>query len=114
VTVGLEFGINQTVVYFDLEPASVRRDQGQAIELVLEFLEQIICQAHGPVGVVSYGAVDDFDVYHLGDILQRISSLSGATVGRLPRKGVDPKTGSTVERQVPSNRPSAKLKVSAQ
>jgi hypothetical protein len=64
VTVVLELGIDQTIAYFDLKLASVRWDQGQAFELVLEFLEQFICQAHGPVGVVSYGAVDDFDSGH--------------------------------------------------
>lgn len=64
VTVGLEFGIDQPVVHTDLELASIRRYQGQALEVVLKFFEQFICQAHGPVGVVSYSAVDDFDVYH--------------------------------------------------
>jgi hypothetical protein len=64
VTVGLELGIDQALVYFDFELASVRRDQGQALKLVLEFLEQVVCQAHGPVGVMSYSAVDDFDFDH--------------------------------------------------
>ena len=39
VTVSLEFRINQRFVYFDLEPASVRRDQGQILDLVLELLK---------------------------------------------------------------------------
>jgi len=64
VTVGLEFGIDQAVVYFDFELASVRGDQGQALKVVLEVLKQVVRQAHGPVGVVSYSAVDDFDVGH--------------------------------------------------
>jgi hypothetical protein len=62
VTVGLEFGIDQFVVHTDLELAAVRGDQGQTLDVVLERLKQVICQAHGPVGVVSYSAVDDFDV----------------------------------------------------
>jgi hypothetical protein len=65
VAVGLELGIDQRIVYLDLEPASVRRDQGQAFELVLELFQQFICQAHGPFGVMSYRAVDNFDVDHV-------------------------------------------------
>ncbi len=64
VTVGLEFGIDQRFVHLDLEPASVRRDQGQVPDVVLELFEQFVCQTHGPVSVVSNSAVDDFDVYH--------------------------------------------------
>ena len=87
MTVGLEFGVDQTVAHLDLKPASIRRDQGQVLELVFEFLEQVICQAHGPVGVVSYSAVDDFDVYHLG-LLSKTFSVSGATVARDDRRAV--------------------------
>ena len=64
VTVGLEFGIDQRFVHLDLEPASVRGNQGQVLDVVLELFEQFVCQAHGPVGVVSNSAIDDFDVYH--------------------------------------------------
>ena len=64
VTVGLEFGVDQLVSNRDLELAAVRRDQAQVPDVVLEFFQQFICQAHGPVGVVSNSAVDDFDVYH--------------------------------------------------
>lgn len=78
MAVGLEFGIDQAIVHFDLELASVRRDQGQAHKFVLEFFQQFIGQAHGPVGVVSNSAIDDFDVYHCSP---RNSSLSEATTG---------------------------------
>jgi len=63
VTVGLELGVDQLVSNRDLEPASVRRDQGQVPDIILELFQQFIRQAHGPVGVVSYGAVDDLDVF---------------------------------------------------
>jgi hypothetical protein len=96
MTVGLEFGIDQFIVHADLEPASVRGDQGQFLDVVLELLEQVICQAYGPVRVVSYSAVDDFDVYHWV-VLSKTSSLSGATTGRPPREGVGPRRGSAVE-----------------
>ena len=64
VTMSLEFGINQFVSNCDLEPASVRGNQGQVPDIVLELFQQFRCQAHGPVGVMSYSAVNDFDVYH--------------------------------------------------
>lgn len=64
MTVGLEFGIHQVLVHFDLEFAAIRRDQGQVPDVVLEFFQDFICQAHGPVGIMSNSAVDDFDVYH--------------------------------------------------
>ena len=64
MTVGLEFGIDQFVSNCNLEPASVRRDKSQVPNIVLELFEQFIGQAHGPVGVMSYSAVDDLDVYH--------------------------------------------------
>ena len=63
VTAGLELGVDQLVSNRDLEPAAVRRDQGQAPDIILELFQQFIRQAHGPVGVVSYGAVDDLDVF---------------------------------------------------
>ena len=63
VTVALELGIDQLVSDRDLESAPVRGDQGQVSDIILELFEQFIRQAHGPVGVVSYSAVDDFDVF---------------------------------------------------
>ena len=62
MTQGLQLGIDQAVIHCDLELTSVRGNQGQVSDLVLEILEQVGRQAHGPVGVVSYSAVDDFDV----------------------------------------------------
>ncbi len=51
-------------VHADLEAASVRWDQRYRFDQVLELLEQVICQAHGPVGVVSDSAVNDLDLEH--------------------------------------------------
>jgi len=62
VTMGLELGVNQFVSYRDLEPASVRGNQGQIPDIILEFLQDFAGQAHGPVGIVSYSAVNDLDV----------------------------------------------------
>ena len=75
MTVGLEFGIDQRIVYLDLEPTTVRRDQGQVPDIILELFQQFIRQAHGPVGIVSNSAVDDFDVFWHWVVLSKFSSL---------------------------------------
>ena len=40
------------------------------MDVVLELLEQVVCQAHGPVGVMSDSAIDDFNFYHFFVALQ--------------------------------------------
>jgi hypothetical protein len=67
VTPGLELGINQSVVDTDFVPASIGGDESHALDFRFEVFEQIACQAHGPVGVMSDRAVDDLDFHH-GDI----------------------------------------------
>ena len=62
MTVGLELGVDQFVSNRDLEPATVRRNQGQVPDIILEFFQYFTGQAHGPVGIVSYSAVNDLDV----------------------------------------------------
>jgi len=64
MAVSFELRINQTIVHADLELAAVRRDQGDALYIGFEALEQFIRQAHGPVGVMSNSAIDDFDACH--------------------------------------------------
>ena len=59
---GLELGVNQFVSNRDLEPASVRGDQGQIPNIIFEFFQDFAGQAHGPVGIVSYSAVNDLNV----------------------------------------------------
>lgn len=56
---GLEFGIYQRIVHLDLEPASGRWNECQALDLRLELREQVFCQDNCPVSVVSDGAVGD-------------------------------------------------------
>ena len=58
---GLEFGVYQLIVDGDLVTASIRRGECNPLDLRLEVFEQFICQAHGPVGVVSDSAIDDGD-----------------------------------------------------
>jgi hypothetical protein len=61
MTPGFELRVNQLVIYRHFEPTSVRRNQRDGFDSVLELFEQFGCQADGPVGVVSDRAVHDFD-----------------------------------------------------
>jgi hypothetical protein len=63
---GLELGVNQLVVHADLEPASTGWNKRHAFNLRFEISEQVIRQAHGPVGVMSDCTVDDLD-FHSGN-----------------------------------------------
>jgi len=62
VALGLEFGVNQLAVDFDLKPALRRRHQGKGLDLGFETFEQFRRQTGGSRGVVSDGAVGDGDV----------------------------------------------------
>ena len=64
MTAGLEFGINELVVDGDLVPASLGGEERDGLDLRFEVLEQVICQAHGPVGVVSDCTICDGDLQH--------------------------------------------------
>ncbi len=61
---GLQLGVDELSVYLDLEPSAVRRDQHEPFDHVFKLLEELTCQAHGPVGVVSDRAVHDLDLEH--------------------------------------------------
>jgi hypothetical protein len=64
MTFGLQFRIDQLSIDRDLEAAAIRWNEGYALDHMLELLEQVICQAYGPVGVVSDRTVDDLDSKH--------------------------------------------------
>jgi hypothetical protein len=64
MTPGLEFGVDQLPVYADFVTASVGRNESHAFNLWFKILEQIVCQAHGPVGIVSNRTVNDLDLHH--------------------------------------------------
>jgi hypothetical protein len=64
VTPGLEFGKNKLPVYADLVTASTGWYQRYAFNLRFKNFEQIICQAHGPVGIVSNRTINDLDFHH--------------------------------------------------
>ena len=53
---------DQLPVHADLELASVRGKEYQGLDIRFELFEQVICQANGPVGVMSDRAIDDLDL----------------------------------------------------
>ena len=67
MTPRLEFGVDQLIVYTDLKPASQGWNKGHTLDLRFEILEQIICQALGPVGVVSNCTINDLN-FHSGGL----------------------------------------------
>lgn len=60
---GLFFRVDETVVEHDLEPPAAGRDQDEAIDDALEFIEQLIGRAHGTVPIASNGAVFDAEIH---------------------------------------------------
>jgi hypothetical protein len=70
MTFGLKFGIDQRSVHTDLEAASIRGNEGERFNQMLKLPEQVLFQAHGPVGVVSNRTVDDFDFKHTHSSIQ--------------------------------------------
>jgi hypothetical protein len=65
VTPGLEFGVNQLTVHTDFEPASIGGNKCHTFNLRFKILEQIVCQAYGPVCIVSNSTVGNLDFHHL-------------------------------------------------
>jgi hypothetical protein len=65
VTFGFQLGVGKLSIYGDLEPPAIGRSECKCVDHVLELFEQVTCQAHGPVSVVSDCAVDDLDLEHM-------------------------------------------------
>jgi len=61
VASSLEFGIKQLVVHGDFEPASIGGHESERLDFRFEVRQQFICQADGPVSVVSNSAINDPD-----------------------------------------------------
>jgi hypothetical protein len=61
---GLKLGVQEPVVHGYLKTASVGWDQRNVLYQMLELLEEFVCQAHGPVCVVSDRAVNNLDLQH--------------------------------------------------
>jgi len=59
VTPGLELGVYQLIIYSDLIPASLGWDESNTLDFLLDIFEKFVCQANGPLGVVSDSAVED-------------------------------------------------------
>jgi len=56
-----ELGVDQAPVHGDLETTAVGRNQDNAFHQVLKMLQELACQANGPVCVVSDCTVDNLD-----------------------------------------------------
>lgn len=61
---GLQLREKKPAVNGNLKASAIRGDQGDRLDHMLELLQKLTCQAHGPVGVVSDCAVDDLDLQH--------------------------------------------------
>ncbi len=84
MALGLELGINQLPVHADLEAAPVRGNERDAFDQVLELLEQIIRQAHGPVGVMSDRTVNNLNFEHE---TSGLSVIAGGRGNLRPERG---------------------------
>jgi hypothetical protein len=65
VTSGLEFGVYQFIIHADFVPASLGRNESDTLDFRLDIFEKLVCQAYGPVGVVSNCAVDDGNLHQV-------------------------------------------------
>ena len=64
VAMRLQFRKQQLPVHRHFEPAALRGHQPEFFDHMLVVLQQFICQAHGPTGVVSDRAINDLDFQH--------------------------------------------------
>jgi len=62
VSPGLQLGIDQFLVHSDLKTPSIGWEQGKRFDLGLKLIDQLDCQANGPVSVVSNSAIRDGNV----------------------------------------------------
>jgi hypothetical protein len=61
----LHFGIQQLAVDTHFEPAAFRWHERHRFDHVLIVLQQFLCQAHGPAGVMSDCTVNDLNLQHV-------------------------------------------------
>lgn len=64
MTMGFQLGKDQLPVDRNLKATAIRGNERDRLDHVLIILQQLICQAHGPTGVVSDRAINDFDFQH--------------------------------------------------
>lgn len=64
MAVCLQLGIQQLSIDSHFKPPTLRRHECDRFDHVLIVFQQLICQAHGPTGIVSDRAVNDFDFQH--------------------------------------------------
>jgi hypothetical protein len=78
---GLQLRIEQLIVDREFKSTAVRGDEGERLDLRLEFLEKLGCQTDSSLGVVSNLAVNKLNFYHGGlrSVLQNKSPAGDAT-----------------------------------
>ncbi len=64
MTLGRQLRVNKFSVRADLEAALIRGNQFERFDQMLELLEELIRQAHGPAGVMSNRTINDLDLEH--------------------------------------------------
>ena len=64
MTMQLDFLVQQLAIHSHLKPSAIRRYKSDRLDYMLIMLEQFFRQAHGPTGVVSDRAVNNFDLQH--------------------------------------------------
>lgn len=64
MTVQCQFGIQQLSIDSHFKLPAIGRDESDLFDQMLIVFEQLFYQAHGPTGVVSDRAVNDFDFQH--------------------------------------------------
>jgi hypothetical protein len=89
VAMQLQLRIDQLSIDRHLKATAIRRHERDRLDQMLIILEQLLCQAHGPIGVMSNRAVNNFNFQHmssetLGDyIIEAIPARTPAPFHRL-------------------------------
>ena len=64
MTMQLQLRKDQIAIDGHFKATTIRRDERDRLDHMLVILHQLVCQAHGPIGIVSDRAVNDFDFQH--------------------------------------------------
>jgi hypothetical protein len=83
MSLSFELREDQLAVDSDLKAAAVRWHEREALDHMLKLLQQLTCQAHGPVGVVSDCTVDNLNLQHGPSRLARNWPLNGVGNDRI-------------------------------
>ena len=82
MAVGLQFRIDQIPIDGHFKATSIRRHKCDRLNHVFVILQQLICQAHGPTGVVSDCAINNFDFQHSSSCGSQPCERTGLSVSK--------------------------------